>query len=500
MDALWAVGVSTQMSCLNIKLAEFQGISMTSKHTNKEEIRNYIKKKPENWKFRKIPVDQVYKTNILHKIPSYIIKDFEETVKINSSNNKNVSLNLLSTKFLNGFIKKHHLFLHLGLVQIAIKPLITDGLGAPIVVCIRDVRHHNFQKSLLALVESDLCKGPFYFNCFPSFSVSLDDVSSLQVLIMARGIPLEFTYRIVCKAMVDLSSEALNEPVLGETTYFQLATGVSCTTKWDEFDLHISESSTANEVPEQQSRDSVDSRPDDRVLNEGTLMAEGSSTINRNLDEWKYPKIPVDQVYNSDNHAILNLGSIFGHSSAWSKAKKALNILPSSSVKDIEKTITLKANQSICIKLLKGCISKQDKLMDLGLVQIAIKPLIIDGLKAPIIVCLRDARLLDIKRSLKEVVQTDLSQGPFYINNIPGHSISLSDDSLSAVLTLNVSKCRVPLKLTYRVVCKVSKYPILVQRGEKWTPGETTYFQPGIGTRNTTKWDEVQIPESWAHT
>ena len=87
---------------------------------------------------------------------------------------------------------------------------------------------------------------------------------------MARGIPLEFTYRIVCKAMVDLSSEALNEPVLGETTYFQLATGVSCTTKWDEFDLHISESSTANEVPEQQSRDSVDSRPDDRVLNEVT--------------------------------------------------------------------------------------------------------------------------------------------------------------------------------------------------------------------------------------
>lgn len=222
---------------------------MATKLANEAEGSSQVKKNLDNWKFRKIPVNQVYKQNLFRIFPSYAVNDYEETITLNA-NEQNVSINLFTRDFIKGFIKKQHKFLHLGLVQIAIKPLLRDGLGAPIVVALRDARLLNFKNSLLAFVESNLSQGPFYFDCFPSYSVSLDDPSSMKVLtlyVMTSGIPLALTYRLVCKATVDLSSGALKEPVLGETTYIQPSTGTRITTKWNE--LQVPESWVLKEEP-----------------------------------------------------------------------------------------------------------------------------------------------------------------------------------------------------------------------------------------------------------
>lgn len=239
---------------------------MASKLANDDEGSSQTKKNLDGWKFPKLPVDQVYKKKLLRLFPSYAVKDYEETITLKAAN-QNVSAKLLSRDFLKGFIKKQHRFMHLGLVQIAIKPLMRDGLEAPIVVCLRDARHSNFNNSLLALVEANLSQGPICFDCFPSFSVSLNDASSIEVLtlnVKSSGIPLALTYRVVCKAMPDLSSEALKEPILGQTTYFLPATGTRSTTKWDE--ALIPESWISKPEPKANNVNVFETLPDGRVI------------------------------------------------------------------------------------------------------------------------------------------------------------------------------------------------------------------------------------------
>lgn len=240
---------------------------MASKLTNEEPGSFRKKKNLDSWRFPKIPIDQVYKKKIFRIFPSYAIKDSEETITLKATN-QNVSIKLLSRDFLKGFIKKQHKFMHLGVVQIAIKPLMRDGLGAPVIVSLRDARHLNFENSLLALVEANVSEGPFYFNCFPNFSISLADASSFEVLtlnIKTGGIPLALTYRVACKAMVDLSSESLQESVLGETAYFQHAIGTQSTTKWDE--VEVPESWTCKPEPKPMQQANVfQTLPDGRVI------------------------------------------------------------------------------------------------------------------------------------------------------------------------------------------------------------------------------------------
>lgn len=213
---------------------------MDAKVADQERVGSKIKKKkPDRWKLPKIPIDHVYNTKALRIFPSYVIKDFEETLTLDSTKQdiRSKTFSLVNKDFINSFRKKQHKFLHLGLVQVAIKPLTRVGLGAPIIVCLRDYRLRDFKDSLLAMVETDLSNGPFYFNCFPSFSVSYSDKANSHILIISvktSGIPLALTYRTVCKAMVDLNSEALEELTLGKTTYFQLNCGSPETTKWDE--------------------------------------------------------------------------------------------------------------------------------------------------------------------------------------------------------------------------------------------------------------------------
>ncbi|XP_021765600.1 uncharacterized protein LOC110730133 [Chenopodium quinoa] len=253
---------------------------MATKHANEEEG-SQIKKNLDGWKFPKIPIDQVYKKKVLRIFPSYAVRDYEKTITLKAAN-QNISAKLLSRDFLKGFIKKQHSFMHLGLVQISIKPLMRDGLEAPITVCLRDARHSSFKNSLLALVEANLSQGPIYFNCFPSFSVSLADASSLDVLtlnVKSGGIPLALTYRVVCKAMTDLSSEALKQPVLGETTYFLPGSETGSTTNWDK--VLVPESWTCEPEPEAHNNAHVFQT----TLPDGRVMVKFPSTREADEDE-----------------------------------------------------------------------------------------------------------------------------------------------------------------------------------------------------------------------
>ena len=78
--------------------------------------------------------------------------------------------------------RKKFNYIHIGLVQVAIKPLFHLGLDIPIFVCLRDARSTRFTDSVLSMIDSNLANGPVYFNCFPNFSMNINDPSILSSL------------------------------------------------------------------------------------------------------------------------------------------------------------------------------------------------------------------------------------------------------------------------------------------------------------------------------
>jgi len=58
-------------------------------------------------------------------------------------------------------------------VQVTIKPLLKTGVNAPIHLALRDKRLRHYKSSLLVVIQTNVCKGPIFFNCYPNFMVDL---------------------------------------------------------------------------------------------------------------------------------------------------------------------------------------------------------------------------------------------------------------------------------------------------------------------------------------
>ena len=63
--------------------------------------------------------------------------------------------------------------MHIGLVQVAIKPLLKKSVTAPIYMALRDKRLRKYKSSLLAVIQTKICKVAIFFNCYHDFMVDL---------------------------------------------------------------------------------------------------------------------------------------------------------------------------------------------------------------------------------------------------------------------------------------------------------------------------------------
>jgi hypothetical protein len=96
--------------------------------------------------------------------------------------------------------------LHVGSVQVAVKPLTRLGINASVLLCLRDARFINFRTSILGMIQSSLFNGPVHFDVFPNLTLSLDDINILKALtlnVLTSGYdmeegsrPLAIIYRI----------------------------------------------------------------------------------------------------------------------------------------------------------------------------------------------------------------------------------------------------------------------------------------------------------------
>ena len=94
------------------------------------------------------------------------------------------AINLINNNTIQKYLQKEYNYIHIGLVQVAVKPLVHIGVYASIYLALRDKRLKKYKSSLLTMIQTNICNGPIYFDCSPNFSLDLTDLLILQSLIL----------------------------------------------------------------------------------------------------------------------------------------------------------------------------------------------------------------------------------------------------------------------------------------------------------------------------
>lgn len=209
------------------------------------------------------------------------------------------------------------------------------------------------------------------------------------------------------------------------------------------------------------------------------------------LNKWSIPKIQPKVLYELGTFEELGLIQL---------------------VKTTEETITLENNE-MKIKLLnQRDIDKyipNYNYLHIGLVQIAFKPLTLQGLPESFIAVLRDGRNMNWKQSLIGIIQSSLSHGPVYVNVYPNLQLSLSDVNILDALTLNVKTHGynyIPgselICICYRIYYKPlttmnPKCKRMNKPNNETILIESNFNKSKISTRRLIKWDEIEFPQNW---
>ena len=109
----------------------------------------------------KVPTNQVYKSSSWSSKKTFKTDYHVRTIEqVYSINKEYETCYLLSPAVVKAHKDKDHKFLHIGLVQVGVKPLIREGLNNSILMALRDTRLIRFNDNLLGTIESSLSNDP----------------------------------------------------------------------------------------------------------------------------------------------------------------------------------------------------------------------------------------------------------------------------------------------------------------------------------------------------
>ena len=91
---------------------------------------------------------------------------------------------MFSKRNINDFLAKKFSYLHIGMIQAAVKLLTRKDINASVLMCLRDARFKAFSDCILGMITASLYDDPVYFNCYPDISLALDDPNIVKVLIL----------------------------------------------------------------------------------------------------------------------------------------------------------------------------------------------------------------------------------------------------------------------------------------------------------------------------
>ena len=100
------------------------------------------------WNIPKVDTKSVYKTSFVEITfyPIDKVRTIEQTFSISRVHKKCC---LFSKRNINEFIAKKLSYLHIGMVQVAIKPLTRRGINTYVLMCLRNARFKNFKEFLV---------------------------------------------------------------------------------------------------------------------------------------------------------------------------------------------------------------------------------------------------------------------------------------------------------------------------------------------------------------
>jgi hypothetical protein len=206
----------------------------------------------DKWNIPKLSNKEIYTTSWLKSAwkSEYSVKTVEQTFAISGNNS---TFQLFNKRFVNDSKNKEYKFLHVGSVQVAVKPLTRLGINASVLLCLRDARFINFKTSILGMIQSSLFNGPVHFDVFPNLTLSLDDINILKALtlnVLTSGYdmeegsrPLAIIYRIYYKLMkTNLDPQAVIKNAGQSTLLIQSSTHdaniqIPKMIRWDDINL-----------------------------------------------------------------------------------------------------------------------------------------------------------------------------------------------------------------------------------------------------------------------
>ncbi|KAK4728986.1 hypothetical protein R3W88_021974 [Solanum pinnatisectum] len=195
-------------------------INLSSQATKIAKVENDL----QNWSIPEETFKKIYQIGNFSWITRHNIKTCESTIAINNSLEV---IRLLKESDINHY-KSNFNYLHIGLVQVAVKPLFRKGLDIPVCVILRDGRFLNFDDSLVGVLQSNLADGPVCFNCYPNFSLDISDpnvMDSLTLNVKTKNLnnkintrEIAIIYRVYYRLMkTTLAPKAYHESAKGET-------------------------------------------------------------------------------------------------------------------------------------------------------------------------------------------------------------------------------------------------------------------------------------------
>jgi hypothetical protein len=191
--ALSQLGSSSRRSTSNRTLCPSTSSNPNIDELNQDEYQNHeleiqeIEDKLANWSLPEIKLKEIYKFSTFEFNAQKIIHTVESATSVV---NKYEVIKPLNKELINKHQKDGYKYIHLGLIQVAVKPLHRLGLNTPLLLVLRDTRIKDFHESTIATLESNLNSGPAYFNCHPNFSMSLTNPftpNSLAICVVTQG-------------------------------------------------------------------------------------------------------------------------------------------------------------------------------------------------------------------------------------------------------------------------------------------------------------------------
>ena len=137
----------------------------------------------QKWNIPKVDTKVFYKTSRTKNTfyLAYKVRIVEQTFSISKTHEKYC---LFSKRNINDFLAKKFSYLHIGMIQAAVKLLTRKDINASVLMCLRDARFKVFSDCVLGMITASLYDDPVYFNCYPDISLALDDPNIVKALIL----------------------------------------------------------------------------------------------------------------------------------------------------------------------------------------------------------------------------------------------------------------------------------------------------------------------------